>query len=109
MTEIKNVHTSEKGRIKNGSGNLAASECLSECLSHEDEYSLFVMGVGEPWARTCAPHPPGSLQLLCPVPHSPRLYIVSQLDQAERNSVLGAVQLWNHLEALKKTDAGPQP
>ena len=51
----------------------------------------------------------GSLQLPCPLPPSPRLYIVSQLDQAEWNSVLGAVQLWNHLEALKKTDAGPQP
>ena len=61
-------------------------------------------------APTPTPAPQsGSFQLPCPLPPSPRLYIVSQLDQAEWNSVLGAVQLWNHLEALKKTHAGPQP
>lgn len=53
--------------------------------------------------------PPCSFQLSCPLPPSPRLYTVSPLDQAEWHSVLGATQLWNHLEALKKTCWDPTP
>lgn len=64
---------------------------------------------GEPWARTCTRLPPWGFQLSCPLPPSPRLYTVSPLDQAEWHSVLGATQLWNHLEALKKTCWEPTP
>lgn len=101
----KKVHTSEKGRIKNGSGNLGASKPVRMSFSWRWMFFICDGGGGALGQDLQPPHPPprGSFQLPCPLHPSSCLYIVSQFDQAEWNSVLGSVQLWNHLEPLKKT------
>lgn len=86
MTQIKNVHTSEKGRIKNDSGNVATSKAGQSSFSG-------MWGV-EGWeaggARTFTPMP---FPAFLPPPSLSTLSLVSQLDRLEGCSVLGAEQL----------------